>query len=179
MHSDAAHRESEHRHSVPGDLFPEDDYPGDEDPGDDPRDDDDDEDDEDFLDALGELEPSVAVLNNLTLAVNRLSRSAHRSNESSSSHAKVRDPDTFDGTKPKKLRTFLVQCELSYLKGMALEWFEPDLLDSANPNDHPRWMDSWVAFVVELHSTFGPHDPVADAKHQLDHLQMKDSHRIM
>ena len=56
---------------VPGNLFPEDDYPGDEDPGDDPGDDDnDDEDDEDFLDALGELEPSVAVLNNLTLAVN-------------------------------------------------------------------------------------------------------------
>ena len=26
----------------------------------------------------------------------------------------------------------------SYLKGMALEWFELDLLDSANPNDHPH-----------------------------------------
>ena len=52
---------------VPGNLFPEDDYPGDEDPGDD---DNDNEVDEDFLDALGELEPSVAVLNNLTLAVN-------------------------------------------------------------------------------------------------------------
>ena len=61
---------------------------------------------------------------------------------------------------------------------MALEWFEPDLLDSANPNNCPRWMDSWVAFIVELHSTFSLHDPVADAKHQLDHLQMKDSHRI-
>ena len=196
---DAACCESEHRHSVPGDLFPEDDYPDDEGPRDDPGDDDDDdEDDEDFLDALGELEPSVAVLNNLTLAVNRLSCSARRSNESSSLRAKVRDPDTFDGTEPKKLQTFLVQCELvftdrpkafrqdrakvtfvqSYLKGMALEWFEPDLLDSANPNDRPRWMDSWVAFVAELHSTFGPHNPVADAEHQLDHLQMKDSHHV-
>ena len=196
---DAARRESEHRHSVPGDLFPEDDYPDDKGPGDDPGDDDDDdEDDEDFLDALGELEPSVAVLNNLALAVNQLSCSARQSNESSSSCAKVRDLDTFDGTEPKKLWTFLVQCELVftdrpkafcqdrakvtfaqlYLKRMALEWFEPDLLDSANPNDRPCWMDSWVAFVAELHSTFGPHDPVADAEHQLDHLQMKDSHRV-
>ena len=66
----------------------------------------------------------------------------------------------------------------SYLKGMALEWFKLDLLDSANPNDRPHWMDSWVAFVAELHSTFSPHDPVADAEHQLDHLQMKDSHRV-
>ena len=68
---DAARCESEHQHSVPGDLFPEDDYPDDEGPGDDPRDDEDDnEDDEDFLDTLGELEPSVAVLNNPALAVN-------------------------------------------------------------------------------------------------------------
>ena len=39
-------------------------------------------------------------------------------------------------------------------------------------------MDSWVAFVVELHSTFGPHNPVTDAEHQLDHLQMKDNHCV-
>ena len=56
---------------MPGDLFPEDDYPGDDRPRDDPGDDDDDnEDDEDFLDTLGKLEPSTAVLNNLALAVN-------------------------------------------------------------------------------------------------------------
>ena len=37
-------------------------------------------------------------------------------------------------------------------------------------------MDSWVHFVAELQSTFGPHDPIADAEHQLKHLQMKDAH---
>ena len=144
---------------MPGDLFLEDDYPSNDDPGDD---DEDDKDDEDFLDALGELEPSVAVLNNLALTVNWLSWSTCHSNESSSLCAKVQDPDTFDGIEPKKLQTFLVQCKLmfldqpkafhqdqakvtfaqSYLKGMALEWFEPDLLDSADPNDCPCWMDS-------------------------------------
>jgi len=61
---------------------------------------------------------------------------------------------------------------------MTLEWFEPDLLNSGNPADRPRWMDSWVHFVAELQSTFGPHDPVADAEHQLEHLRMKDSYHV-
>ena len=128
------------------------DGPGD-DPGDDPRDDDDDEDDEDWVDAEGDLDPNMAILNNLAVTVSRLSHSTCRNNELSSSQVKVWDPDTFDGTDPKKLWTFLVQCELvysdcpkafqldrskitftqSYLKGMALEWFEPDLLDTSDP----------------------------------------------
>jgi len=66
----------------------------------------------------------------------------------------------------------------SYLKGMTLEWFEPDLLNSSDLADRPCWMDSWVHFVAELQSTFGPHDPIADAEHQLEHLRMKDAHRV-
>jgi len=140
----------------------------------------------------------MAVFHNLAIAINRLSHSSRRTNDSSSSRAKVHEPDTFDGMDPKKLQTFLVQCELcfqdrakafrqdrarvtfaqSYLKGMMLEWFEPDLLNSGNPADRPRWMDSWVHFIAELQSTFGPHDPVADAEHQLEHLRMKDSYRV-
>ncbi|KIK22866.1 hypothetical protein PISMIDRAFT_31476, partial [Pisolithus microcarpus 441] len=114
----------------------------------------------------------------------------------SSSRAKVQEPDTFDGTEPRKLWTFLVQCELCfqdcpgafhqdrnkvmfaqlYLKGMALEWFEPDLLNTGDLADHPLWMDSWLEFVAELQTTFGPHDPIAEAEHQLDHLHMKETH---
>ncbi|KAG6327013.1 hypothetical protein ID866_12076 [Astraeus odoratus] len=66
----------------------------------------------------------------------------------------------------------------SYLKGMALEWFKPDLLSSGNPRSHPLWMDDWTEFVIELQSTFGPHNPVTDAKNQLDHLQMKENQQI-
>jgi len=205
-----------HHESVSGDQFPychdstpehhepsrfqwfsPEDGPGDDpdDPGDDNNNDDD---DDEFLDTTEELDPSLAVFHNLAIAVNRLSHSSCHTNNSSSSRAKVREPDTFDGTDPKKLRTFLVQCELcfqdrakafcqdrarvmfaqSYLKGMTLEWFELDLLNSGNLADHPRWMDSWVHFVAELQSTFGPHDPVADAEHQLEHLQMKDSYWV-
>ncbi|KAG6327891.1 hypothetical protein ID866_11198 [Astraeus odoratus] len=61
---------------------------------------------------------------------------------------------------------------------MALQWFEPDLLSDSDPNDHPLWMDDWREFVVELQITFRPHNLVADAKHELDHLQMKENQCI-
>ncbi|KAG6328458.1 hypothetical protein ID866_10631 [Astraeus odoratus] len=93
---------------------------------------------------------------------------------------------------------FLVQCKLnfqdrpctfcndqtkvtfaqSYLKGMVLQWFEPDLLSDSDPNDHPLWMDDWREFVIELQTTFRPHNPVTDAKHKLDCLQMKENQCI-
>ncbi|KAG6326148.1 hypothetical protein ID866_12941 [Astraeus odoratus] len=104
----------------------------------------------------------------------------------------------FDGSDPKKLCMFLVQCKLnfqdrphtfhndqtkvtfaqSYLKGMVLQWFEPNLLSDSDPDDHPLWMDNWKEFVIELQTNFGPHDPVVDAKHELDCLQMKENQRI-
>jgi len=188
----------EHRESGRFQWFGPEDGPGDDpdDPGDDNNNNNNNGDES--LDTAEELDPGLAVFHNLTIAVNRLSRSSRHTSDSSSSCAKVREPDTFDGTHPKKLWTFLVQCELcfqdrakafhqdrarvtfaqSYLKGMALEWFEPDLLNSGDPADRPHWMDSWVHFVAELQSTFGPHDPVADAEHQLEHLRMKDLYRV-
>ena len=190
------HRDSTLEHCEPGRFqwFGPEDGPGDDpdDPGDDNNN------NNKFLDATEELDPSLAVFHNLAIAVNCLSRSSRHTNDSSSSRAKVREPDTFDGMDPKKLQTFLVQCKLcfqdcakafrqdrarvmfaqSYLKGMTLEWFEPDLLNSSDPADRPCWMDSWVHFITELQSTFGPHDPIADAEHQLEHLRMKDAHRI-
>jgi len=193
------HHDSTLEHREPGRFqwFGPEDGPGDDldNPGDNNNDN---NDNDKFLDTTEELDPSLAVFHNLTVAVNRLSCSSRRTNDSSSSHAKVREPDTFDGMDPKKLQTFLVQCELcfqdrakafrldrakvtfaqSYLKGMTLEWFEPDLLNSGDPADRPRWMESWVHFVAELQSTFGPHDPITDAEHQLEHLRMKDAHCI-
>ncbi|KAG6327249.1 hypothetical protein ID866_11840 [Astraeus odoratus] len=61
---------------------------------------------------------------------------------------------------------------------MALQWFEPNLLSDSNPDDCPLWMDNWKEFIIELQTTFGPHDPVTDAKHELDHLQMKENQHI-
>src|SRR5882724_6449395 len=72
------------------------------------------------------------------------------------SKPKLREPDTFDGSNPQKLHTLILQCKLnfhdrkdlfedetakvnyalSYLKGIALDCFEPALLD---PNP-PVWL---------------------------------------
>ena len=187
----------------PDDDGPDDNGPGDGGPSDDdPNGDDPDGDyldlsdeDNDLVDLPEQDDPGMIIFNNLSHAINRLVRVSH---PSESSRTKVREPDTFDGTDSKKLRTFLVQCELnfqdqpkafrtdrakvtytqSYLKGMALEWFKPDLLRFADPDARPYWMSDWQEFVIELQTTFSPRDPVADAEHQLDHLHMKDTHRI-
>ena len=139
----------------------------------------------------------MIIFNNLFIAIDRLVCSV-RSSNSSSSCTKVHEPDTFNGTDPKKLRTFFIQCELnfqdqpkafqtnqakvtfaqSYLKGMALEWFKLDLLGMDDPDACPLWMTSWHEFVIELQTMFSPHNPIANAKHQLNHLHMKDTHCI-
>ncbi|KIO00508.1 hypothetical protein M404DRAFT_29422 [Pisolithus tinctorius Marx 270] len=137
----------------PGDDGPgndDDNNPDDDDPGNGPGDDNPDENDlEDKLDFPDpDTKPTITVLDNLTAAIKL---------------TKLHKPDTFDGTDPKKLCAFFIQCELnfqdhlwafrtnhakvifmqSYLKGMALKWFKPDLLTLNNPNDWPLWMDSW------------------------------------
>ncbi|KAG6326149.1 hypothetical protein ID866_12940 [Astraeus odoratus] len=154
--------------------------PSDDDPGNDDdenpfnnnnsndNDDDDDNDDYEDTDNGTQEDWAIQVFESLTHAIDSLA-CASRKSSSSSSQIKVHEPDTFDGTDPKKLCTFLVQW-------MALEWFKPDLLSSGNPRSCPLWMDDWTEFVIKLQSTFGPHNPVADAKNQLDHLQMKESY---
>ena len=47
-----------------------------------------------------------------------------------------------------------------------------------DPNIHPFWMENYKEFVLELQTNLGPHDPVGDAEHQLDHLTMKDGQCI-
>jgi hypothetical protein len=65
----------------------------------------------------------------------------------------------------------------SYLKGMALEWFEPDLLLDGL-SSHPDWMDNYSEFMLELQTNFGPHDPSGDAEMQLEQLNMCEGQRI-
>ena len=117
-----------------------------------------------------------------------------RPNTAPKQKAKLREPDPFDGSDSRKLRTFLALCQLnfrshssafpkdeakvnyalSYLKGTALEWFEPSITDGYNE----PWMDDWDAFVQELRVNFGPADPTADAEEGLDSLRMSDKMHI-
>src|SRR5215475_4318025 len=109
----------------------------------------------------------------------------------------LREPDTFDGSDPQKLQPFLallalnfrdrpsafrtqesrVVYAISYLRGSALDWFEPDIVDSNRNN--PLWLSDFSAFVHELEDNFGPFDPVGDAEEALDHIFMKENQRIM
>ena len=112
--------------------------------------------------------------------------------------SKVREPNTFDGSTPKKLRTFLAQCRLnfedrptsfpsertkvtyalSYLSGTALQWFEPAILEPLSLSaDH--FMNDYDLFVDELKLNFGPYDPEADAEAAIENLVMKDTQHIV
>ena len=92
--------------------------------------------------------------NNLTQALTMLASSIQAPCLVAPQHTKIREPDPFDGSDPKKLQPFLVQLELnfcdhfdmfqldtykvnymlSFLKGTALNYFEPLLMD---PHTNP------------------------------------------
>ncbi|KIO07390.1 hypothetical protein M404DRAFT_136368 [Pisolithus tinctorius Marx 270] len=132
----------------------------------------------------------------LARAVHMLVQSSLHTGDSTPK-TKVHKPNTFNGSNPKKLCEFLVQCELnfqdcphafhsdgvkvtfaqSYLKGMALAWFHPDLLNPEN-YDHLLWMDNYHKFLHELTTNFGLHDTIADAVQQLKNLTMMDGSQI-
>ena len=102
-------------------VAPADGPPGDDSPGGDPGDDDpndlfnnDEDDNNEVEDQLNQLDPGLIVFSNLVGAINVLARNVQRNSESSLLRTHVRKPDTFDGTNPKKLHTFLVQCKLNF-----------------------------------------------------------------
>ncbi len=113
-------------------------------------------------------------------------------------HTKVKEPDTFDGSDPQKLKAFIVSLQLnfndrptafavdankvnytiSFLSGTTLDWFEPDIL-RPNLQNPLAWQYSYAAFLDELQTNFGPFDAIGDAKDALEHLRMHDRDRIM
>jgi hypothetical protein len=118
-----------------------------------------------------------------------------RRREAPARKTKAKEPDTFDGSDPKKLNNFILLCNLffrnspaydddkhkvtfalSYLRGTALEYFEPSILDS---DEIPDWMDNWSAFIRTLRIQFGPIDPTADAEDGIDNLKMHDNQHIV
>src|SRR6202045_2030641 len=108
---------------------------------------------------------------------------------------KPRNPDTFNGLDVKKLKSFLVQCQLnfldrpwafrsdshkinyvlSYLWGFALEWFEPMILDG---EDHPV-LSNYKLFTAQLTENFGPYDAICEAEFELECLQMHEDQKLM
>ena len=62
---------------------------------------------------------------------------------------------------------------LSYLKGTALDCFEPRLLEP----DEPAWLTDYNLFIQELEANFGLYDLVAEAEAELEGLHMQESHQ--
>src|ERR1700676_2162779 len=180
-----------------GDNPDGDDHGNDDGPEDDlPRDPDNDPPDDDLPDDDNpDEQPDDDVQNNLADAIAALARNVRHRGDGSRS--KVREPDPFDGTDPTKLRTFLVQLQLSfndpprafngdrtkvnfaisYLKDIALAHFENSLLepDVFHP---PAWEDDYDDFVSELKIYFGSPDVVGEAKSKLENLSMKSTQCI-
>jgi len=111
----------------------------------------------------------------------------------SNSKAKLREPDPFNGSDSRKLRTFILQCKLnfrdrkdlfeddtdkvnyvlSFLKGTALDCFESAILDPVEP----AWLSDFDLFLEELEANFGTYDPIGEAEAELEGLRMHDSHQ--
>src|SRR3979490_1974914 len=109
--------------------------------------------------------------------------------------ARIAEPDTFDGSDPKKLKSFLFLCNMnfrmcpnafandrqqvnymiSYLKGTALECFEPYL--TGDPCTETRWASNLEGFIDELQINFGSWDEQAEAELTLEKLTMHDNHK--
>jgi hypothetical protein len=130
------------------------------------------------------------------MALERLTDNATGGNRPATSKAKLRDPDQIDGVDPKKHWGLLLQCKLnfrakpesfyddstkgnyilSFLKGTALDYFEPFLID--DPANEPRWLTNFQYFTKELYIYCGPYNQQAEAEIELEQLMMKDNHKV-
>ena len=124
-----------------------------------------------------------------------LAGSIQASRPAAPQHTKIREPDPFNGSDPKKLQPFLVQLELnfrnrsdmfqldmykvnymlSFLKGTALDYFELSLMD---PHTNPTWSNNYDKLISELQTNFGPFDIEADAENELERLKMCDNQKV-
>ena len=111
---------------------------------------------------------------NLAQAIMLMSQELRRRKNapSSCSIGKVKEPDTFDGSNDESKVTFA----LSFLRGIALEYFEPSILDS---DETPSWIDNWSAFIWTLRTQFNPIDPTADTEDGIDNLKMQENQCIV
>src|SRR5260221_12606501 len=66
---------------------------------------------------------------------------------------------------------------ISYLKKMALEWFEQGVLED-DPSLTLAWCNIWTEFAKELRTHFRLANPVGSAKIELRHLTMATNARL-
>src|SRR6266481_6352738 len=62
---------------------------------------------------------------------------------------------------------------LSYLKGMALDCFDPVLLETPKP----MWLSDFTLFLEELEASFSSYNPISKAEAELEGLCMHENHQ--
>ena len=70
-----------------------------------------------------------------------------------------------------------VNFAISYLQGIALSWFELELLN-LDENNPPQWYVDYNHFVDILTRSFGPFNTIADMENELGQLWMQKDHHI-
>ncbi|KIJ32266.1 hypothetical protein M422DRAFT_265930 [Sphaerobolus stellatus SS14] len=92
------------------------------------------------------------------------------------SSSKVRASDPFDGSDPNKLKK--VRYALTFLKGAALEFFEPYILAEDDPGYvEPTFFTDWIAVKQILLDNFGSTFPEEEAEMALEKLAFPDGGR--
>ena len=142
---------------------------------------------------LVEPDQPVTLAQTLELLAKKLSGPTAQKPHSA---VKPRNPDSFDGSDPNKIETFIFQVSmyistrsadfpddesrvafaLSYLKGTPLDWFQTEISHAmSHGGKFPSWFSSYPGFLAELQRLFGPRDPVNDAVNAIESLRYKDS----
>ena len=144
--------------------------------------------------------PGMTPTLDLASALALLAQSMAKSNSTPvpaapSSGSKVPEPDQFNGSDLRKLRSFLFQCQLnfrdhpaafatdsakvnytvSFLRGTVLDYFEPGL----SAEREPKWLPNFSSFQSELQTHFGPYDVFGDVEAEMEQLAMKDNHKAV
>ena len=67
---------------------------------------------------------------------------------------------------------------ISHMKRTALEWFKHGIMEY-NTTIAPTWCRNWQDFIMELHTNFGPANPMGTVEAELHHLTMNHDTHLM
>jgi hypothetical protein len=158
------------------------------------------DDDEDFLPDPSEVSSNSTtrgpIFNCLASALDHIAQSYNKHSAPITTN-KACLPDTFSGSDPNKLKTFLFQCQLyfqsnpnhfsrerakvdfamTFLTDIPLSWFE-SAIDQEDAGVVFPWSTNFTLFAAELHLHFGISDPKGVAAEAIENLKMKPSNKM-
>ena len=74
-----------------------------------------------------------------------------------------------------QLNMYKINYMLSFLKGIAVNYFEPLLID---PHANPTWANNYNELISELWTNFSPFNIEANTENELEWLKMHDNQKV-